>query len=174
MKQSIEITFPQSGMGNCIETEKGDFQIFDSEIEPKRCYIRRSEEESIHFKVLNPNQKEVHFLAIDKCILYDDAKEHCDFAVFDDATFSFVEIKARHPEHKRRNQDKKKACRQLKETIGYFVEKGINFEKINLEAIICLTSEVTHPVANSESQNAVAEFLFSFNAKLLVGEEKEF
>lgn len=174
MKQSIETTFPQSKIGNCVETEQGDFQVFDSEIEPKRCHIKRYEEQPAHFKVLNANRKEVHFLAIDKCILYDDAKEHCDFAVFDDATFSFVEIKVRHPEHKRRNQDKKKACRQLKETIAYFQEKGIDFQDINLEAIICLTSEETHPVANSESQNAVAEFLFSFNAKLLIGNKKEF
>jgi hypothetical protein len=62
----------------------------------------------------------------------------------------------------------------LKETIAYFQEKGIDFQDINLEAIICLTSEETHPVANSESQNAVAEFLFSFNAKLLIGNKKEF
>jgi hypothetical protein len=172
MKRLIETIFPQSRTGKCIETEKGDFQVFDSETEPKRCYVRRSEEEPVHFKVLNPNRKEIHFLAIDKCILYDDAKEHCDFAVFNQEAFSFVEIKARHPEHKRRNQDKKKACGQLKQTIGYFVEKGISFENVNLEAIVCLTSEETHPVANSESQNAVAEFLFSFNAKLLVGDEK--
>jgi hypothetical protein len=174
MKQSIEISFPQTVEGNCIETVGGNFEVFDSEIEPKRCYIRRKEGEPAHFSVLNPSQKAVHFLAIDKCILYDDAKKHCDFAVFDDSTFSFVEIKARHPEHKRRNQDKKKACGQLKETIAYFQEKGIDFQDINLEAIICLTSEETHPVANSESQNAVAEFLFSFNAKLLIGNKKEF
>ena len=61
MKQLIETTFPQSRTGNCIDTEKGDFQVFDSETEPKRCYIRRSEEELVHFKVLNPNQKEIHF-----------------------------------------------------------------------------------------------------------------
>ncbi|RDB02809.1 hypothetical protein [Runella aurantiaca] len=138
MRQSIEAFFPQCIEGKCIETEQGDFQIFDSEQEPKRCYIRKNEEEPTHFSVLNPAQKEVNFLAIDKCILYDNAKEHCDFAVFDDTRFSFVEIKARHPLHKRRLSDRKKARQQLQETILHFQENGIEFKNINLEAIICL------------------------------------
>jgi Holliday junction resolvase-like predicted endonuclease len=112
-------------------------------------------------------------LAIDKCLLHDDTQEHCDFAVFDDSTFCFVEIKKGHPEHKRRNQIKKKAYRQLKQTIAIFLNQGVDFSHIDLEAIVCLAGEDFHPVANSTSQDAIVEFL-SLGAKLLIGEMKEF
>ncbi|MFK7905189.1 MAG: hypothetical protein AB8B69_08695, partial [Chitinophagales bacterium] len=134
--EQIKKAFVKCVESNCLEIiDKERIEIFDDEIE-KRCFIRQDESQPVHFTILNPSQKEIAFLAIDKCLFSDDDRwAKCDFVVFDDQTFCFVEVK-----QAKANQRKKrriKAIGQLKATVKVFVE-NIDFESYELEAHICL------------------------------------
>jgi hypothetical protein len=70
VKQLIEKAFPQIIQNTCLEIlTDTKFSIYDSE--SGRCFIQKENEGIIHFTVKNPKQKEVGFLAIDKCIFMD-------------------------------------------------------------------------------------------------------
>ena len=70
MKQFIEKAFPQIIQNTCLEIiTDTQFSIYDSE--SGRCLIQKENDGIIHFTVKNPKQKEVGFLAIDKCIFRD-------------------------------------------------------------------------------------------------------
>jgi hypothetical protein len=93
MKEAIKIAFPKVVSGGCLEsTTETVFHIFDSPDDPKRCFIKRQDEEPEHFKVKNPQSKVIHFLAIDKCIFSDTDVTRCDCAIFDETHFNFIEI----------------------------------------------------------------------------------
>jgi hypothetical protein len=69
-----------------------EFCIYDSN--EKRCEIQIDPDGVKHFTIENPTGREIHFLAIDKCLFSDsDLVLRCDCAVFDIKTFCFVEIK---------------------------------------------------------------------------------
>ena len=88
MKQAIENAFPQVINGGCLETEKRSlFHIYDSVIDPRRCHISHLETDDVHFTVNNPNNREIHFLAIDKCIFDDLGPSRCDSALFSNSVF---------------------------------------------------------------------------------------
>ena len=93
MKEVIEAAFPQILSGNCLKgVTESEFHIFDNEVEPKRCYIKRFDHDPKHFTVNNSLNQEINFLAIDKCVLTDKDETHCDCAVFTDQQFAFIEI----------------------------------------------------------------------------------
>ena len=167
MVNALKEAFPQIDENNCLELLNKDFEVYDCE-EDKRCYLC---EEDGDFKVLNPSQKEIGFIAVDKCLFFDsDDFKKCDCIVFDEDTICFVEIKNCKP--KRRKNHKPNAIKQLKATIEIFQNK-ININK-KIEAYLCVGCSSTHPSRTASSKNAQAEFLRDFNALLFDGCQKEF
>jgi hypothetical protein len=96
MINSLKEKFSQIDTNSCLEiiVDK-EFEIYDcSEKDTTcttgRCYIR----ENGQFRVINNQKKEIGFLAIDKCIFFDnDEFQKCDCLVFDKNTICFIEIK---------------------------------------------------------------------------------
>lgn len=168
MINDLKKTFSKIEKNRCLETIFDDkFEIYDCEKE-KRCYLC---EKDGHFQVLNPNKKKIGFIAVDKCLFFDDDEfKKCDCIVFDEKSICFVEIKECKP--KRRKNHKKNAEKQLKATIKILKEK-IKIDK-KIEAYLCVGCSSTRPSRTASSKNAQAEFLRDFNAILFDGCQKEF
>ena len=112
MQNDLKAIYPQIEANNCLDTvTQKEFDIYDCE-EEKRCYIATDYGQ---FKVINSLEKEISFLAIDKCLFFDNDKfKKCDCLVFDKDTICFIEIKA--CKFKQRKSNKKTAISQLKST----------------------------------------------------------
>ena len=156
MKQFIEKAYPQIIQNTCLEILTDfEFSIYDSEI--GRCFIQKEVDEIIHFTVKNPNHKEIGFLAIDKCIFMDSDKiKRCDFAVFDNKTFCFVEIKETN---QRKSENSRKAREQLLITIDEFKGK-IDFSDKRLEAyvVVGLDFKKVYPASKSQDLLSILKF----------------
>lgn len=167
MQNRLKAIFPQIEANGCIETilEK-EFEIYDCE-EEKRCYIAT---EYGQFRVINSVEKEITFLAIDKCLFFDsDRFKKCDCAVFDNDTLCFIEIKA--CKFKRRKSNKKTAISQLKSTIKIFREQFKIDKKI--EAYLCIGMNPENPPRASNSDR-ILEFEEELDTMLFDGCQKEF
>lgn len=163
MKNKIIQAFPDRAT-DCIETMNDEkFQILDQS--PGKCIISDDGD----FQVINPNKKDIHFLAIDHCLLPDDIKK-CDFAIFDDTLFVIVEMK--NVKTKSRRVKKREAIKQLINTIEIF-RKKIDFVGNDLEAIICFAGKKIYP-ARSSSSNYHKDVFADYDCSLLEGNEKEF
>ena len=172
MKQLIEKAFPQIIENTCLEIlTDTKFSIYDSE--SGRCFIQKENEGIIHFTVKNPNKKDIGFLAIDKCTFMDyDNIERCDFAVFDNKTFCFIEIKETA---RRKSENSKKARSQLLTTIQEFI-KLIDFGSIRLEAyvVVGLDFSEVKPASKAQDLATTLEFM-EFGVTLFHdGNEKKF
>lgn len=173
MKQSVESAFPQVLTGNCLEsTTQPQFELFDSQVPPQRCYIKHNDEQEGHFSVINDSRKTIHFLAIDKCVFGDDAETHCDCALFDENVFCFIEIK--DAGKRTRKEHRRKAYQQLKSTILVFRLREVFREETQVEAIISFVSKSSYPVRTSSSADAALMFELECNAQLMEGNQKEF
>lgn len=168
----IKAAFVRCVENDCLEiTNSEKIEIFDDEIK-KRCFIRSEDTQPTHFTILNPSKKEIAFLAIDKCVFFDeDNWAKCDFVVFDDKTFCFIEIKQAN--RRQRSKRKKKAIQQLKATVKLFTEK-LDFEGYQLEAHICFGGRTIYPSRPARMQSVAFEFQKVFQAKLLEENEKKF
>ncbi len=182
MKQSIEIAFPQVINGTCLEdTQAVEFWVYD-ESDSKRCYTKAEPmPNEKHFQVLNVSAKTISFLAIDKCMFEDTIKwqKRCDFAIFDDFVFCFVEIKV--VKAKNRKAERAEIYKQLRMTIQIFIENGVSFGSRKVEAIVCFPifdpifeESKIYPVFSSRSSAITAEFLQDFDTTLLEGNSKSF
>ena len=167
MQSSLKKVFPQIEENGCMESLKEkEFEIYDCE-EEKRCYITT---EYGQFKVINGSEKEITFLAIDKCLFFDsDTFKKCDCVVFDSNTICFVEIKA--CKFKQRKSNKKTAISQLKSTIEIF-RKEFNMDK-KIEAYLCIGMNPQHPPRASTSDK-ILEFEEELDTQLFEGCQKEF
>lgn len=114
-----------------------------------QSYIVPSTETSIDVDkclvVLNPNSTEIFHLSIDACFLtqqhgYDGEK--CDFVVFNDELFCFVELKSNAESKKKVRENLKKARRQLGATINFFDDNEVDFSNHVLEAYIVLKNKL--------------------------------
>lgn len=87
------------------------------------------------------NAKTVAFIPIDgKKGLLGFGESYCDFVIFDDNDFCFVEFKlnATILEERAIRKNRKKAIAQLKNTIALFDSKlGNNYNDLRLEAYVC-------------------------------------
>jgi hypothetical protein len=172
MKETIENAFPQIVGGACLEVlNETEFYIFDSPVEPKRCFISEKDSDPAHFTVNNPAAKVLSFLAIDKCLLDDGQPARCDCAVFEDSKFAFIEISDSKKLH--RNKKRKHAVDQLGNTIDLFRGKGIMFPE-ELNAIICFVGKKIHPARTSQKSAASVLFYDERKAILLEGNELSF
>ena len=172
MKQFIEKAFPQIIQNTCLEIiTDTQFSIYDSE--SGRCLIQKENDGIIHFTVKNPNKKDIGFLAIDKCIFMDnDNIERCDFAVFDNKTFCFIEIKETA---RRKSENSKKARSQLLTTIQEFIKK-IDFSNMRLEAYVVVGLDFSEVKPASKAQDLVTTLEFMEYKVTLFhdGNEKKF
>jgi len=171
MINSLKEIFPHIDEKRCLQfITKKVFEIFDHE-EDKKCYIL---EENGQFKVLNSNQKEIGFIAVDECLFDSSDGSRSDCIVFDDEVFCFIELK--HCKNKNISRNRQKAKSQLIATIEFFKEK-IDIKQ-KLEAYICVTcssdkDKITMtPRANNEQ--AQLEFEEFFDTQLFYKCEKEF
>lgn len=165
MKQLIETTFPCQ-TGNCLETRNEIIFWVDEypdEIEfernRKKSFVLIETEDELLFTVKNPTQKDVHFLAIDQGIFWKTEKYklgRCDFALFDDTRFCFIEIKEVTLKH--RNKERLEAYKQLKETILKFREH-LDFGHYQIEAQVSFkSSRKIYPRQSSSNQDIAKEF----------------
>ena len=172
MKLFIEKAYPQIAQNSCLEILTDlEFSIYDSEM--GRCFIQREEDSVIHFTVKNLNQKEIGFLAIDKCIYLDSDKiKRCDCAVFDNKTFCFIEIKETN---QRKSENSRKAKEQLLTTIKEFKDK-IDFSDKRLEAYVVVGLDFKKISPASKSQDLLSTLKFERLGVTLFhdGNEKKF
>ena len=172
MKLLIKNAYPQIIQNSCLDILTDvEFSIYDSEI--GRCFIQKEEDSVIHFTVKNPNQKEIGFLAIDKCIFMDSDKiKRCDCAVFDNKTFCFIEIKETN---QRKSENSRKAKEQLLITINEFKNK-IDFSDKRLEAYVVVGLDFKKVSPASKSQDLLSTLKFERLGVTLFhdGNEKKF
>ena len=172
MKQFIEKAYPQIIQNSCLEMlTDSEFSIYDSET--GRCFIQSEDNGIVHFTVKNPNQKEIGFLAIDKCIFMDSDKiKRCDCVVFDNKTFCFIEIKETN---QRKSENSRKAKEQLLTTIRDFKDK-IDFSDKRLEAYVVVGLDFKRISPASKSQDLLSTLQFERLGVTLFhnGNEKKF
>jgi hypothetical protein len=171
MKKQIETHFPIVLTNGCLQTvSEIEFGIS----EPEKDKGGRSiivEKAGADFEVDNPNQKDIVFWAIDECTLSSGDGPKCDFAIFDDETFAFVEIKRNS--YKNRSKAKVKAVEQLSEILE--LSKGkLNFDEVKLLAIMALKFKSSVPVGTTRKQEARLTFFNKYRAHLLEGDEIAF
>ncbi|GAB2543254.1 hypothetical protein [Spirosoma aerophilum] len=156
MLNRIQEAFPHIQAGTCLQTlTDTEFCIYDTA--QKRCEIQTDIDGLKHFTVENPTNRDIHFLAIDKCIFFDkDGIQRCDCAVFDSKTFCFIEIKeidsaAKRSEHYRKAKD------QLKTTIQHF-QGQMEFTTKRIEAYACVGRTIARPAKPAADLNDRLEF----------------
>jgi hypothetical protein len=179
MINELKKAFPQIDSNTCLEivTEK-EFEVYDCPEEDKsctkgRCYIRIGGQ----FKVFNRKEKGIGFLAVDKCIFFDDDKfKKCDCIVFDEKTFCFIEIKEFNSNKKvgkKRRTKRVESLNQVKSTIEKFRDK-FKTDK-TLEAYICIKKSTEGiPATQASSSDRKLEFEEELRTKLFDGCQKEF
>lgn len=139
----IKATYPQTDTNGCLQTLTDKlFFVFDTE--QKRCIVHADTSSKKHFTVENPTGRNIHFLAIDKCLFSDEVRlKRCDFAVFDGKTFCFVEVKETAKDGQR-SEYNREAKAQLKATILHFQEQ-LEFTTKRIEAYICVGDQSPRP-----------------------------
>ena len=173
MINSLKEVFPHLEDRGCLEivTQKA-FEIFDHK-EDKKCHII---EENGQFKVINSNQKEIGFLAVDECLFDSSEGSRSDCIIFDDEVLCFIELK--HCKNKKQliTKHRRKSKNQLIMTIEYF-QKNIKMDR-KLEAYICVTCSseegkitMTPRANNEQAQLELEEY---YNTALFYKCEKEF
>ena len=167
MINKIKNSFILCSVNSCHSLLKASFYVYDCNVS-NRSVVQNT---PFHFEVLNPSNKDIHFVAIDNCTIPSNYFRKCDFAVFDDNTFCFVEIK--NVDLGQRYNARQKAKEQLGETIKLFKER-IDMNHLKIEAIICLKAAKIFPAFPSRSQSASIEFADNFGALLLEGNSREF
>lgn len=129
------------------------------------CQLLEEEDENFgdaQFEIYNLNERELCFLAIDKCVIEKGSKR-CDFAIFNENEFVFVELKgviSTSSETVKQRHDE--ARTQLESTIGIFSDKNINLSnyKRNLKlfavvSVLDLNPPVTKRPVQAASQDAI-------------------
>jgi hypothetical protein len=97
MDKKLRAIFSQIEEHHCFETiSDSEFYIYDSG-EKQRCFILSDETNSTNiqlFKVINHNNQNIRFLAVDKCLFFDSDKlKRCDCILYNEEYLCFVEIK---------------------------------------------------------------------------------
>lgn len=152
MIDNIKTAFPKLVENKCFSIQNTDFGIRDDQDKQQAPSYIVFEMEEAHFKVKNPSNKEVHFLAIDKCLWNDSDKVggRCDFIVFDEASFLFVDIKKAKMRHA--SDYRKDAEKQLEATLQKF-QAQINFDTHKIYAIIAFVKSKISPQLATRNQN---------------------
>jgi hypothetical protein len=169
MRESIEKAFPRTLENSCLEIiSSPQFEVIDKEV--SRCIWQDGHSESGHLWVNNMSQKDIHFLAIDKCLFFDKDNDpsRCDCALFDENRICFVEIKVTNPT--KRSVRRAKAIQQLAKTINLFRNSKVNCNSV--EAYICFSNKF--PKNSSVDLNKKLEFELECGAVLKETNQIEF
>lgn len=112
------------------------------------------------------NAERVAFIPIDgKQGLLGYGDSHCDFVLFDETDFCFVEFKLNATSLRKVNKNRVDAIRQLKNTIDLLDNKlDRNYAGLNLEAYVC-TPEF-YPRLNASWQALAQDFLEEYGIPL--------
>ena len=129
------------------------------------------------FSVSNPKRRYINLLATDHCFFpASDYEEKCDFVIFDDIYFCFVELKLNvNPRNAANNI--RKARGQLGTTLTFFrdsfSQKSKRFFNYNLEAYIVMKTH-TYPKHSAGKQGRRVRFQDEYGVKLFEQNFKEF
>lgn len=175
MDKKWQTLFAQIEEHHCLETiSDSEFYIYDCG-EKQRCFILKDETNSTDiqlFKVINHNNQNIRFLAIDKCLFFDSDKfKRCDCLLYNKEYLCFIEIKKVNTA-RNRNSAKKAARAQLYSTITIFKEK-MDLENRIVEAYLCVGYKPTNPATLASSQSAKVAFE-NLKARLYNGCQKRF
>lgn len=125
--------FPQLKNCKCLEeNSSSEFKIVEDEISKRSVICSVGEFLELErddqnkktlqvFHIHNPQEKEISFLAVDSCLFTSSDEERCDFIVFDNQYFCFVELK--RVKFKQESKKRLKAAKQLESTITLFQDK---------------------------------------------------
>jgi len=145
----------------CCEIITDDF-IYIKDVKNSHCII--SIENDYHLKILNPNNQNISFLKIDKCVFDDSDDEKCDCLVANKDLIYFAEIKEleNFDSHVKKSKKRKKAGDQLINTINDF--KVLHPEIIlkNVIAVIVLLPKLEDnylKIISLKDQNVIDKFL---------------
>jgi hypothetical protein len=103
----------------------------------------------------------VYLIAIDKCLIQEEGVRTCDFALFDDRTFAFVELKLNVTTSRLKNADdtRESALNQLNRTLirfnSDFIIKGFEFNYPNIYLIVAMPPETPRDKSSSKK---IADF----------------
>lgn len=122
------------------------------------------------FKILNTES--IGFIPIDgKTGLLGFGDSHCDFIFFDNEYFCFIEFKLNATSQRKIEKNRKKAIKQLENTINLFDQKlARNYQQFNLEAYICTPD--TYPRDNTSWKKLAQDFLENNEIPLFEAKEK--
>ncbi len=173
MDYLLKSHFPGISINNCLKIiSDSHFYVYDCP-HTKQSTITLTEPAEQNFKVSNINSKPIRFLSIDNCLFFNGDDKKCDFALYDEISFCFVEIKGiRKDEHRKRKNAKRNAEIQLLAMIELFQNK-LDFSNIKLEAYLCVGYATTRPSTLSKSQRAKRDFV-KLKTKLYDGCQKSF
>ncbi len=169
MRKQIKLAYPIVEANRCMWDSKEAYIYIKDQPDGKSIQV--ADVDRCDFTIENPKQKLLSIFAIDQCV-FDHKSQHkkCDFAVFDNNIFAFVEIK---DTYKRRPSHKKQAKQQLESTIIHF-RKKINFDGCKPYAIISWRYRPVRPAVSTAMQLAKFEFLTKYNVHLVEGNKFEF
>jgi hypothetical protein len=171
MINSIKAAYPQIETNGCLQILT-DSEFFVLDTEQKRCIFHTDAGSKKHFTVENPNEREIHFLSIDKCLFSDsESVQRCDFAVFDSKTFCFVEIKETTKAGKR-SEYSRDAKDQLKATVRIFKQQ-MTFTTKRIEAYLCVGDLDPRPARLTNDLSEQFDFA-ELGAELYRGNIKRF
>ena len=104
--------------------------------------------------VLNPEQRQIHFLAIDKCLYDDGDDERCDCALIINQQLHFIEFKTSQAD---RNTGPGECIRQLAASICDFYDRQIiePGETVFAYACVGFTREIPYNGARRLEQQAI-------------------
>jgi len=172
---NIAAVFPQCTTNACLETTTDStFTVIDP-AEDKKSIIYKGGIDTLsppYFTIHNRTNKPIGFLAIDHCLFFDHDNEKCDFAVFDNSVFCFVEIK--RGSGRKKGKIRKKAIDQLRATIIAFDKCNVDFTGYKREAFVSVGYNESFPKVKSRSQDAGKEFEDDYNVELFQGSEITF
>lgn len=150
--------------------DKHFFIIDDKQNKP--AYIVSNNGE---FEIINKNTKELCFLAIDDCIYDSTDGTRCDCAIYDDKTFSFIELK--HTKRTSWKNSRETAQTQLETAIKEFENLDIISNK-KLEAYMCCTCKIDTNYTKISKASIKSEIIVYFqdelNITLYCDNKKEF
>ncbi len=168
----FDLAFEQCGKNKCVDlTHSREFYV--AEKEDKRSYLVYNPcPEYPHFSVLNPNEKEITMVAVDSCIYDPRDDERCDFVLYSQDVFCYVELK-RGFDPKLIVEKYDKAINQLIETISTFRYLFDYGERV-IEAYPCVGYNSCVPQCSASSMAHIKLFEDRFDVDLCAGNQRTF
>jgi hypothetical protein len=152
---------------NRVTAQSYIIPAFEEYIDVEKCLM-----------VKNTRGENIFHISIDACFLtqqYGYLGKKCDFIVFSNYKFCFVELKlnAQSKNKKRVKENLREARIQLGATINYFDDAGVDFSGYNLEAYIVMKNKL-YPTDQASIKERRKKFFDEFEIDLFEKSEIEF